>query len=211
MLYIFALLLLFMNKIYILWWYWGRNQVPVFVTVGFFFPFFLFILCWRSNTPTFRFFFDTLSALNVVRTVIRDLSGDLSGFQLLSCVVLGDFQVCGGWFGAVSSEADRNNNYSPAADALLLLHLLPRYSLIQTIFTWPLTRLYCVVLEVRKKKKMLDDDLPGSLETTSLWWQVVGEAWENLLQQKRKKQSKLQICRSAGSLFKNTIVIPGYS
>lgn len=87
MLYIFALLLLFMNKIYILWWYWGRNLLPVFVTV--FSSFFLFILCWRSNIPTFRFFFNTLSALNVVRTVIRDLSGDLSGFKLLSSVVWG--------------------------------------------------------------------------------------------------------------------------
>lgn len=85
--YIFALLLLFMNKIYILWWYWGCSQVPVFVPV--FFSFFLFILCWRSNIPTFRFFFDTLSALNVVGTVIRDLSGDLSGFKLLSSVVWG--------------------------------------------------------------------------------------------------------------------------
>lgn len=89
MLYIFALLLLFMNKIYILWWYWGRNQLPVFVTVLFFFFFFLFIWCWRSNIPTWRFLFNTLSALNVVRTVIRDLSGDLSGFKLLSSVVWG--------------------------------------------------------------------------------------------------------------------------
>lgn len=86
---------------------------------------------------------------------------------------------------------------------LLLLHLLPRYRLIQTIFSRALTRLYCVVLEVRKEEK----NAGWSSRLVRNHFTVVTNslgAWENLLQQKRKKQNKLHMFHSAGSLFKNT-------
>lgn len=89
-----------------------------------------------------------------IKTVIRDLTGDVSLSLLFSSLGFSRSVVEGL---EASSGADRNSNYRPDPDTLLFLHLLLSYQSSQTItrcapaeawcgfeYEW---RLYCRVLE----------------------------------------------------------------